>query len=124
MGQVRIQHLIPDDPFVGSPFYAADFVLIPDAEELCGFKQALLIEINPPPPVAGTVLFDWKSDRDRAILMGESDTGTGSPCLRLAERQMSWAKVDFHPPAKGFVDMLRGRQPSSYCTWLFCCRRR
>jgi len=119
----RIEHLVPQDPFAGAPFYSADFVMIPDPDESCGFKDALLIEINPPPPVAGTVLFDWKKEGDRAILIGRGDAGTDSTCVRLVKKQMPWTKVDFHPPAKQLVDALRGRRRRKCCLWLPLCHK-
>lgn len=118
----RIRHLVPNDPYAGAPFYAADFVLIPHDENSHGFKHALLIEINPPPPVAGAVLFDWNKDHDRAILTGQS---TDSTCVRLVEKHMPWANINFHPPTKEYVDRLRGRHRSEFYVWLSrCCRHR
>ena len=35
--------------------------------------QLLLIEINHPPPLAGTALFDWADERDRLLLEGRSE---------------------------------------------------
>merc|ERR1712048_1449542 len=98
----RIRHLIPDDPACGSPFYTVDFVLLPDAtasdDTVPAFESALLIEINPPPPVAGTVLFSWDDARDRAVITGRSGNGENYPCLRLVEKSVPWTKVQLHPP--------------------------
>lgn len=106
----RIAHLLPDDPTCGASFYAIDFALVTAAgsdNASADFVEALLVEINPPPPVSGTVLFRWADEVDRAILTGSSHVETQ---LRLVEKPVPWSTVAFHPPLKALVDELRGRK--------------
>jgi len=129
----RIKHLVPDDPQCAAPFYAVDFALIfseassnskadSGSQPQAHFERALLVEINPPPPVSGTVLFNWNDADDRALLTGQSTGGSTLPVLRLVETAVPWESVPFHPPLKSFADSLRGRLPRRRL--LACCRRR
>lgn len=110
----RIGHLVPIDDECLAPFYVVDLALISDPG-VSHFTQALLIEINPPPPISGTVLFDYSRDR-----MQLTSSSSGLPALRLVERPVPWHSVPFHPPIKELVDELRGRKGQRR----FCCRRR
>lgn len=91
--------------------YTLDFALQRDAHG--EIDRALLVEVNPAPPVAGTILFDWKNPKDRAILCRSSENckDSASPTceLRLFERPVLWASIPFHPPLKEFADEFRGR---------------
>jgi len=73
------------------------------------FTEAILVELNPAPPVSGTILFDWEKPSDKALISTPSDSCT----LRLVEKDVSWKSVGFHPPLKTFFDELRGRKQSS-----------
>jgi len=91
----KIKHLIiaPDDT------YTIDYVFDRD------FKNLQLIEINDPPPVAGSSLFDWNDPTDKEIL------SSGPLTLRVLKRRIPWEEQnDLHPPLKSFIDELRGRK--------------
>merc|ERR1711865_960245 len=92
----RIMHLLPEDSTCGASFYAIDFALVAEVGST-DFTEALLVEINPPPPVSGTVLFRWDNEEDRSILTGRREMETQ---LRLVEKPVPWATVAFHPPLK------------------------
>ena len=85
--------------------YTLDFALRQDRKG--DFQEAVLVEINPAPPVAGTILFDWESPIDQALLQGK---GVDHSCvLRLVEEPVGWSSIPFHPPLKQFADDIRGR---------------
>lgn len=78
--------------------YTIDFVFSPD------FSQCSMIEINDPPPTAGTSLFIWDNEEDRRIL------SLGPVTLRVVEQGQPWVEhTDMHPPLKKEIDRLRGR---------------
>lgn len=137
----RLKDIVPDDPLCHAPFYSADFALVGgDADSETspsvssqeairsaarGFDSALLIEINPPPPVAGTILFDWSDTGDRDLLMGKcAHKACHGPVLRLVESPVPWSSIPFHPPLKQFVDSLRGRRLRASLLPRCCCRRK
>ena len=92
--------------------YTLDFALRQDRKG--DFQEAVLVEINPAPPVAGTILFDWESPIDQALLQGN---GADHSCvLRLVEQPVGWSSIPFHPPLKQFADDVRGRPKRSW--WL------
>lgn len=120
------------DVVADRPLYSADFALIPGEWSDSGtgssksqgdFKSALLIEINPPPPIAGTVLFDWNNAKDRALLMGDVRAGTALPAVRLVENPVPWTSVPFHPPLRQLVDSLRRRDKHRRRCIICCCKR-
>jgi len=108
------------------PLYSADFALI-SAASTPKFDQALLVEINPPPPVSGTILFDWDRAKDRAILEGTAARSVATepalPEMRLVEKPVPWEAVPFHKPLKDLVDKLRGRERRRQGFCGRCCRR-
>lgn len=96
-----------------SSFYTLDLALTRTA--LAQFDGTILIEINPPPPVAGTILFDWKNAADRALIEASEPA---APCvLRLVEEAVALDDTDFHPPLRHYIDQLRGRgvKPFARC---------
>jgi len=74
----------------------------------------LLVEVNPAPPVSGTILFNWDTDSDRDILTGKN-TAENYPVFRLVTDHVAWSTVKFHPPSKTFIDETRGRS-DTICT--------
>eukprot|EP01126_Amoeba_proteus_P021154 TRINITY_DN2145_c0_g1_i1.p2 TRINITY_DN2145_c0_g1~~TRINITY_DN2145_c0_g1_i1.p2 ORF type:complete len:106 (-),score=21.21 TRINITY_DN2145_c0_g1_i1:213-530(-) len=84
--------------------YTIDFVFDKD------FKDLTLIEINDPPPIAGTSLFLWDCPEDQKIIF------EGPLTLRILSEPVPWVlQTDIHPPLKGLIDELRGRN-KGYCT--------
>src|SRR3990167_2409476 len=87
--------------------YTADFVLITDGNT---FTSARLIEINDPPPTAGTSLFDWDDENDRNLILN------GPKSIRVYKEPISWEdqqkQSTLHPPLLKLIDQLRGRIPA------------
>lgn len=96
-------------------FYTLDMALLrrEGAADEGNFDHAIVIEINPPPPVAGTILFDWNDPADRDIILGKS---SGSCVTRLVEEDVRWENIPFHPPLKAFAEGVRGRPSRQRCT--------
>eukprot|EP00005_Dracoamoeba_jomungandri_P002517 CAMPEP_0174255558 /NCGR_PEP_ID=MMETSP0439-20130205/4877_1 /TAXON_ID=0 /ORGANISM="Stereomyxa ramosa, Strain Chinc5" /LENGTH=383 /DNA_ID=CAMNT_0015337785 /DNA_START=1 /DNA_END=1152 /DNA_ORIENTATION=- len=111
---------IKDIPICEDQTYTVDFVLLTPEQcakqkRKCGkhkckkggqdvFHCAQLVEINDPPPTAGTSLFDWDNEKDRDILQN------GPLTFRVNERCSPWEdQVHLHPPLKAHIDFLRGR---------------
>lgn len=111
----RFQHLLGAEDL-----YTLDFALMRDAEGR--FCQAFLVEVNPPPPVAGTILFDWEDPKDRALLKpsakSEEDEADPICALRLVARPVPWSSIPFHPPLKAFADRIRGRSRGAWLVHL------
>jgi len=110
----RIHHILtadPDPSLGGETFYVIDFALITncDTSSSVPFEQALLIEINPAPPVAGTILFNWQDKQDRVILTTHRNP-EDLPCVRVVKKPIAWRDTPFHPPLKAHVDALRHRR--------------
>eukprot|EP01124_Arcella_intermedia_P029266 TRINITY_DN6134_c0_g2_i1.p1 TRINITY_DN6134_c0_g2~~TRINITY_DN6134_c0_g2_i1.p1 ORF type:complete len:399 (-),score=100.86 TRINITY_DN6134_c0_g2_i1:102-1136(-) len=71
------------------------------------YSRSVMIEINDPPPVAGTSLFLWEVESDRKILF------EGPYEFRILESFVPWdqqTKDDIHPPLMEYIDSLRGRK--------------
>jgi len=78
--------------------YTIDFVFSRD------FESCTLIEINDPPPTAGTSLFIWDNMEDRKILF------EGPLTVRVLEGPVPWSEqTDIHPPLKLLIDQQRLR---------------
>eukprot|EP01097_Dermamoeba_algensis_P006026 TRINITY_DN3796_c0_g1_i1.p1 TRINITY_DN3796_c0_g1~~TRINITY_DN3796_c0_g1_i1.p1 ORF type:complete len:297 (-),score=54.08 TRINITY_DN3796_c0_g1_i1:51-941(-) len=89
--------MIPDQS------YTLDFVLNKD------FTSIRVVEINDPPPTAGTSLFLWDSEEDRNIIWGKTNEQI-FPVVRLLDRPYPWAlQEDIHPPLKQLIEEIRGR---------------
>jgi len=84
-----IKHLIPITN------YTIDFAVSPD---LC---TTWVIEINHPPPIAGTSLFDWESENDKKIMQ------EGPYEFRITEKPLAAPLDAIHPPIKHFLMQLR-----------------
>jgi len=78
--------------------YSVDFVM--DSS----FSKAIMVEINDPPPTAGTSLFVWENPEDKKIIM------EGPFTFRVLTSGIPWKSVDIHQPLKQFIDEFRGRQ--------------
>jgi len=66
--------------------------------------SALMIEVNDPPPTAGTSLFDWENENDKKILR------EGPFTFRILEENVPWKdQDDLAGNLKIFIDELRGR---------------
>jgi len=74
--------------------YTIDFVLNPD------LKLIKIVEINNPPPVAGTALFNWDSEKDLIIY--------GPFTFRILEKPLDNPKDLIHPPLKHYINLKRG----------------
>lgn len=83
--------------------YTIDFVICPD------FSRARVIEINDPPPVAGTALFNWDDENDRRLVE------EGPLSVRMIESPVPWKEqqvaASMHQPIVQYIDQLRGRLP-------------
>ncbi|MDP2436764.1 MAG: hypothetical protein Q8P67_13525 [archaeon] len=117
----RVRHLIPEHV----PDYTMDLVLSPDLE------QVLIVELNNPPPVAGTSLFSWDCAADRTLI--SSSPELHFRCLSSVPPDV---KSRIHPPLKDLLLHLRGQhdphagpwdiscdhchQPLSTDSWHFC----
>ncbi|KAH3760192.1 hypothetical protein Pelo_7977 [Pelomyxa schiedti] len=90
-------------PLVVAPghTYTCDFAILGSSEET---YSAFLIEINDPPPIAGTALFNWDLDADRNLIMN------GPLQVRVIESPVDWSlQTTLHPPLKQYIDELRHR---------------
>eukprot|EP01127_Copromyxa_protea_P008296 TRINITY_DN1900_c0_g1_i2.p1 TRINITY_DN1900_c0_g1~~TRINITY_DN1900_c0_g1_i2.p1 ORF type:complete len:273 (+),score=33.39 TRINITY_DN1900_c0_g1_i2:375-1193(+) len=88
------------NPLIDAPdkTYTIDFVFSRD------FEVCTLIEINDPPPTAGTSLFIWDDEDDKKIIF------EGPLTLRILEAPVPWEEqTDIHSPLKSFIDAMRGR---------------
>lgn len=89
--------------------YTIDFALLKNAnDENHPFSDCIVVEINDPPPTAGTSLFEWDDEGDRNILQH------GPFTIRVQEKELSWEemqqKSSFHPPLVQLIDEYRGRK--------------
>jgi hypothetical protein len=76
------------------------------------FTGIRVIEINDPPPTAGTSLFDWDSEEDRNIIWGNINEDVVLPVVRIRDQPYPWPEQDdLHPPLKRLIDEQRGRVP-------------
>lgn len=94
----RVKHLIP------VPSYVMDVALSPE------LNWATIVELNHPPPVAGTALFDWQNEADREILL------RGPFTLRVNERLPPGAVDEMcglHPPLREFIQGLKRGQKAT-----------
>jgi hypothetical protein len=84
--------------------YTIDFVICPD------FSRARVIEVNNPPPVAGTALFNWEDENDRRLIQ------EGPLSVRMTESPVPWKEQQttssMHQPIVQYIDQLRGRVAS------------
>jgi len=80
------------------PTYTMDLALEPKLE------HAYIIELNGPPPSAGTSLFDWNNPDDR-LQIESGDTFE----LRINERLPPDVKEMIYQPIRRYIDTLRGR---------------
>jgi len=78
--------------------YTIDFVLNKD------FSVASFVEINDPPPTAGTSLFLLENSDDRKLLM------EGPFTFRVLPTPVAWSSADLHAPLMEFIDTLRKRK--------------
>jgi D123/Zinc finger, ZZ type len=94
--------------------YTVDVVLDPD-----DFANMQVVELNHPPPLAGTALFDWDDENDRRLLTtplsdgdGDGDIGPLMPAIRvvLEPHEPYAALAKLHTPLRIFMDELHGRQ--------------
>ena len=88
--------------------YTIDFALLSDENNNeFPFSKCIVVEINDPPPTAGTSLFEWDDEEDRKILQN------GPFTIRVQEQPLSWEemqmKSSFHPPLIQLIDEYRGR---------------
>jgi len=100
----RIKSCISDywDMVKGSitePTYTLDLALTPEIT----VESTKIIEINAPPPLAGTSLFKWDLESDRKqIEEGEHFE------LRVNKSLPKGAKDEIHQPLRRYIDFLRG----------------
>eukprot|EP01113_Clastostelium_recurvatum_P047356 TRINITY_DN842_c0_g1_i1.p1 TRINITY_DN842_c0_g1~~TRINITY_DN842_c0_g1_i1.p1 ORF type:complete len:398 (+),score=101.65 TRINITY_DN842_c0_g1_i1:72-1265(+) len=80
--------------------YTVDLALTPDLD----LESVLVIEINEPPPTAGTSLFEWSDPADRHQVMHGS-----SFVLRILHAPVPKAMDTIHQPLRRYIDSLRGR---------------
>lgn len=84
--------------------YTVDYAILGNSP---GNYSAVMLEINEPPPVAGTALFDWNSPQDRDVL------ARGPMELRVIHEPVPWEmQTTLHQPLKDFIDEYRGRHIS------------
>lgn len=101
----KVHPLVSD--MIPQETYTLDFALNKD---LSGIR---VVEINDPPPTAGTSLFDWDSEEDRNIIWGKVDEAL-LPVVRLRDGPYPWSQqTDMHPPLKALIDEYRGRAPKT-----------
>lgn len=106
----RIQHLLPTP----ETLYSLDLALEQDVQG--NFCRCILVEINPGPPVAGTVLFDWEDEEDRALLTRDPKVEGVllSRIFRLVEKPVPWRSIPFHAPLKALAEEARGRTAAGW----------
>ena len=83
--------------------YTIDFVITENLD------AARIVEINDPPPTAGTSLFDWDDEEDQGLLLH------GPLSFRMITEPLTWEqqqqKSSMHLPLVEYMDELRGRTP-------------
>jgi len=80
-------------------------------------EDAIIIELNGPPPSAGCSLFNWKDPKDRAQIQSGEEFE-----LRIADKLLSSARDDIHQPIRRYMDELRGiPSPSEFSYKYICC---
>jgi hypothetical protein len=78
--------------------YTVDFSI--DLEKNC----VHVVEINPPPPISSTVLFDWEDEIDRSIILnGPYQLRIPSPSPD-ATKKMKFALLDSSPILVNFIE--------------------
>eukprot|EP01113_Clastostelium_recurvatum_P030862 TRINITY_DN3797_c0_g1_i2.p1 TRINITY_DN3797_c0_g1~~TRINITY_DN3797_c0_g1_i2.p1 ORF type:complete len:260 (+),score=67.71 TRINITY_DN3797_c0_g1_i2:269-1048(+) len=81
---------------IRTPHYTIDLALSPD------LKEVVIVEINGPPPSAGTSLYDWNKDEDRRqIMAGETFE------LRVMTHPRKGAKDEIHQPLRRYIERMR-----------------
>lgn len=104
----EIRPLIP----ASQPNYTIDFVLSTDLEKIT------IVELNNPPPLAGTSLYNWEDSADREEILHGSEFR-----LRVLTQVPASPKSSIHPVLANMIRHLRGEHDQTTSPALIRCNQ-